>query len=199
MPHNYGLISDVDANALEKTIDLILADFPHAQEISVTEIGLFNCQTAVGVRGYILSKGYQVNYTGIDNERDKPIEAPEWMNFIKGDSNIVYNKLKDYSQHLIIVDGLHTYYGVIQDFFCYMDKVHYDGFICFHDTGEHLVKTDGWQGVGDKSDPDFCLGGVRKALKKIGLLNNKFMGWRLIFDDADVNDTGGGLCCFKKI
>lgn len=199
MPHNYGLISGVDANTIEKTIDLIAKDFPFAVEISVTEIGLFNCHTAKGVRDYILSKGYGVNYTGIDNERDKPIEAPDWMNFINGDSNIVYNQLKDFSQHLIIVDGLHTYAGVIQDFFCYMDKVHYDGFICFHDTGKHLDPLSGWQGVGDKNDPDFCLGGVRKALKKIGLLNNKFAGWRLIFDEADINDLGGGICCFKKI
>lgn len=65
--------------------------------------------------------------------------------------------------------------------------------------------------MGDKNDPDFCLGGVRKALKAIGLLggieitdNYKFFRgriaeWELIFDEADEADLAGGICVFKKI
>jgi hypothetical protein len=40
---------------------------------------------------------------------------------------------------------------------------------------------------------------VRKALKKIGLLDNKFEGWELVFDRADETDQFGGICVFKKL
>ena len=196
----YGLISKTDASVIEKTIDLIIdREFIHHLEINVTEVGLYNCQTSISIRDYILSKGRHVNYTGIDNQKDKPINPPEWMNFILGDSSLVYNKIKDYSQHMIFIDGLHTYPAVVSDFFCYMNKVHYDGFILFHDTGKHLDPLSGYQGVGDKDDHDFCLGGVRKALKAIGLLSDNFKGWVKKFEAADPDDTGGGIVCLQRM
>jgi len=210
----YGLISRVDANVLEKTIDLICEQFPK-ELISTTEVGLFNCQTSHGLLTYtIFKKGRDLKVTGIDNERDKPIEdIPKWMNFIKGNSGEVYNKLEDNSQHLILIDALHTFPAVVADFFCYAPKVKVGGFLCFHDTGRHLDPLSGWQGVGDKNDPDFCLGGVRKALKAIGLfggisfdygedrcdISNGLSRWELIFDEADPEDTGGGITVFKKM
>ncbi len=205
----YGLISQTDARTLEATIDLI-----HNHEkvgINITEIGLFNCGTAMGLVEYATSKGLVVKYTGIDNEKDKPVEnIPQWMNFIKGNSNEVYNQIEDNSQHLIIVDGLHTFAGVISDFFCYAPKVKVGGFIAFHDTGKHIDPLHGWQGVGFENDPDFCLGGVRKALNVLDLLNeNDYSifgqysdtsgGWKLIFDQADPNDEAGGFTVFQKL
>ncbi len=205
----YGLISQTDARTLEATIDLI-----HNHEkvgINITEIGLFNCGTATGLVEYATSKGLVVKYTGIDNEKDKPVEnIPQWMNFIKGNSNEVYNQIEDNSQHLIIVDGLHTFAGVISDFFCYAPKVKVGGFIAFHDTGKHIDPLHGWQGVGFENDPDFCLGGVRKALNVLDLLNeNDYSifgqysdtsgGWKLIFDQADPNDEAGGFTVFQKL
>jgi len=203
----YGLISQTDARTLEATIDLI-----HNHEkvgINITEIGLFNCGTAVGLAEYATSKGVVVKYTGIDNEKDKPVEnIPQWMNFIKGNSNEVYNQIEDNSQHLIIVDGLHTFAGLVSDFFCYSPKVKVGGFIAFHDTGKHIYPLHGWQGVGFENDPDFCLGGVRKALESIGLIwkdgEDFFIDryadeWELIFDQADPNDEAGGFTVFQKL
>lgn len=205
----YGLISQTDGRTLEATIDII-----HNHEkvgINITEIGLFNCGTAMGLVEYATSKGLVVKYTGIDNEKDKPIELPPWLNYIKGNSNEVYNQLEDNSQHLIFVDALHTFPAVVADFFCYAPKVKVGGFLAFHDTGKHLDPLSGWQGVGDKNDPDMCLGGVRKALQTIGLLEpfinpnyenvegGIYDEWDLIFDEADPNDTGGGICVFKKL
>jgi len=205
----YGLISQTDARTLEATIDII-----HKHEkvgVNITEIGLFNCGTAMGLVEYATSKGLVVKYTGIDNEKDKPIELPPWLNYIKGNSNEVYNQLEDNSQHLIFVDALHTFPAVVADFFCYAPKVKVGGFLAFHDTGKHLDPLSGWQGVGDKNDPDMCLGGVRKALQTIGLLEpfinpnyenvegGIYDEWDLIFDEADPNDTGGGICVFKKL
>jgi len=206
----YGLISQTDARTLEATIDLI-----HNHEkvgINITEIGLFNCGTAMGLVEYATSKGLVVKYTGIDNEKDKPVEnIPQWMNFIKGNSNEVYNQIEDNSQHLIIVDGLHTFAGLVSDFFCYSPKVKVGGFIAFHDTGKHIDPLSGWQGVGFENDPDFCLGGVRKALEKIGLFQRTYAegdyphSWignkefELIFDQADPNDEAGGFTVFQKL
>ncbi len=204
----YGLISQTDARTLEATIDLI-CDRQMVQ-INITEIGLFNCGTAMGLVEYAASKkGLAVKYTGIDNEKDKPVEnIPRWMNFIKGNSNEVYNQIEDNSQHLIIVDGLHTFAGLVSDFFCYSPKVKVGGFIAFHDTGKHIYPLHGWQGVGFENDPDFCLGGVRKALESIGLIwkdgEDFFIDryadeWELIFDQADPNDEAGGFTVFQKL
>ena len=204
----YGLISQTDARTLEATIDLI-CDRQMVQ-INITEIGLFNCGTAMGLVEYAASKkGLAVKYTGIDNEKDKPVEnIPRWMNFIKGNSNEVYNQIEDNSQHLIIVDGLHTFAGLVSDFFCYAPKVKVGGLICFHDTGKHIDPLSGWQGVGFENDPNFCLGGVRKALESIGLIwkdgEDFFIDryadeWELIFYQADPNDEAGGFTVFQKL
>ena len=97
------------------------------------------------------------------------------------------------------MDGLHTFPQVISDFFCYADKVKVGGYMCFHDTGKHLDPLSGWQGVGSKDDQDMCIGGVRRALSKIGLLTNQLPQWKLIFDEAYTEDTGGGVVIIKKV
>lgn len=210
----YGLISETDARTLEKTIDLI---FNNDDEISITEIGLYNCQTAQGLYEYVNSKSFwkdfqegrkkmgggrifKCNYTGIDNNKDKWIEAPDWMKFISGNSNEVYNQLEDNSQHLIIIDANHSYPYVISDYFCYKNKVKIGGYICFHDIKPECQGLD-WQRIGDEKDSDMCIA-VRKALTDIGLLNNEWigqLGWTKIFEEWDENDRCGGFCVFKKL
>lgn len=239
----YGLISRTDANAIEKTIDLICEAFPN-EVVNVTEIGLYSGQSSEAISKYIsLVKHRVFFYTGIDNGKDGE-ELKHFPDFnsrlILGNSNEVYNQIPDNSQHLIFVDSLHTFPGVVSDFFCYAPKVKPGGFITFHDCGKHIDPLSGWQGVGDKNDPDMCLGGVRKALQAIGLFgrksgfiidmeelrkieylvddiervfnqqgtliagakrleDNSFPGWDLVFDEADPNDTAGGICCFCRL
>jgi len=195
----YGLISRVDANVLEKTIDLICKEFPDETLISVCEVGVYGGQTSQGIYEYIESKGRMSFNIGVDNNKDGEEVRFFYNNLLKGNSSEVYNKIKDDDMHLIFIDGLHTFAGVISDFFCYAPKVKIGGYLAFHDTGKHLDPLSGWQGVGDKNDPDMCLGGVRKALDKIGLLNNKLPEWKIIFDEAQIDDEGGGICIFKKI
>lgn len=210
----YGLISKVDANVLEKTIDLICENVPEGEFIMFCEVGVYSGMTSKGVYDYVESKKRYAFTTGIDNNSDGEKLLFHYNNLIIGNSNEVYNELEDNSQHLIFIDALHTKIAVIGDFFAYAPKVKVGGYLAFHDTGKHLDPLSGWQGVGDKDDPDFCLGGVRKALIEIGLLDNKptfnqktgvltiprsFDGWELIFDEADQQDTGGGICVFKKL
>lgn len=225
----YGLISETDGKTIEKILDLICNYFFIGQEINITEIGLYGGTTSKGIYEYVTSKQYgsllsdisalatthnvKCNYIGIDNNKDgEPlIHFPKEGKLIIGNSTEVYNQIPDNSQHLIFIDGLHTFAGVIADFYCYAPKVKVGGYIAFHDTGKHIVPTHGWQGVGDKNDLDMCLGGVRKALQTIGLLepfinpNYKnveggiYDQWELIFDEADINDEAGGICVFKKL
>ena len=195
----YGLISGVDKDCIEAVLNYLMNDFPK-EDLHITELGIFDGQSARGISDYVISKNRGVCYHAIDNEKDKPVLRPfVGCNMIIGNSNEVYNRLPDNSQHFIFVDALHTFPAVISDFYCYADKVMVGGYMAFHDTGKHLDPLSGWQGTGDKNDPDFCLGGVRKALDKIGLLNNKLPEWKLIFDEADINDTGGGVVILKRV
>lgn len=206
----YGLISELDARCIEKTLDLICNEFADVV-INITEIGLFNCETSIGIRNYLWSKGRENYSIGIDNEKDKPVE--NWFkldNVIIGNSNEVYNKLQDQSQHFILIDGDHSYLGVIQDFFAYCDKVKMGGYLCFHDTGKHIQPFKDFQ-HGDKNNPDSYIS-VRKALHRVGLLDDYFMNYstivfykqeldnlELIFDEADETNEAGGICVFKKL
>lgn len=195
----YGLISEVDKNCLEKTIDLICNEFDEGfiYSIKVTEIGLFDCGTANGISEYIMSKGHSVDYIGIDNEKDKPINAPYFLRYIKGNSNEVYNQLEDNSQHLIFQDACHCFSCCVSSFFCYADKVKVGGFMAWHDAGKHILPFKDFQ-HGDKNNPDAYIS-ARKALEKMGLLDNDNPEWRIIFDDADSANPAGGIVVIKKV
>lgn len=206
----YGLISETDAKTIEATVSLILKEF-WEEKLYITEIGLYNCETSVGIKRIIERNGSEVFYTGIDNQKEKEIIAPDWMNLIIGNSNEVYNQLADNSQHLVFIDGNHSFPYVISDFFCYAGKVKQGGYLAFHDTGKHIKLFKDYQGVGSKDDADMYIS-VRKALNKIGLLNDKFdasstylydiisrRNWDLVFDEADEKNEAGGICVFKKL
>jgi hypothetical protein len=191
-----GLISELDSQTLETVIRMLARD--SSFYVAVTEVGLFNGQTGLGIASLLQELKVDYELTGIDNEKDKPlIEMPHYTRIIKGNSNEVYHLLANESQDLIFVDANHSYPYVVQDFFCYMDKVCPEGYFCFHDTGRHIKPFDGYQS-GDISNPDSYVA-VRKALKKIGLLDDKFEGWELVFDRADETDQFGGICVFKKL
>lgn len=207
----YGLISEVDKNCLEKTIDLITKEFDD-DTIYFCEIGIYSGQSGAALCMYINSKNKSAYSTGIDNKKDKQEIEYFYDNLIIGNSSEVYSQIKDNSQHLIFVDACHCFAHVISDFFCYANKVKVGGYFCFHDTGSHIQPFKDFQ-HGDKNNPDAYIA-VRKALDIIGLLRNKteygaayseasnetyFDGWELIFDEADENDEAGGICVFKKL
>ena len=214
----YGLISKLDSEILMKTVDLICDEFSD-DTINFTEIGIYAGATGNALSQYIKSKNRKCLWTGIDSKKDGEVIRFHPTVFIPGDSSRVYNLIKDESQHLIIVDGLHTFAGVVSDFFCYAGKVKKGGFLAFHDCAKHINPLHGWQGIGDRNDPDFCLGGVRKALESIGLFeyekegvvhwvgydewgeneNRRIKNWDLVFDEADINDEAGGFTVFQKL
>jgi hypothetical protein len=196
----YGLISLVDEQTIDKTLELVLNGKPKSEIVFTTEVGLFDGATSRGINEYITSKGYWNYHTGIDNLRDKEVKTPfDGCALIIGNSTEVYNNLPNESQDFIFIDALHTFAAVVADFFCYSGKVKVGGFIGFHDTGKHIKPTHDWQRIGNSDDPDMCLGGVRRALERIGLLYNFYHNWRLVFDEADENDAAGGVCIFQRL
>jgi len=208
----YGLISSVDADCLIKTIETISKSSGDGF-VNITEVGVYAGQTGNWLRRAVKYYNRKCYITGIDNNKDGETLRFQYDKLIIGNSSEVYNQLEDESQHLIFIDGCHTFPAVIADFFCFCSKVKVGGFLAFHDTGVHIDKLHGWQGVGDNNDPDMCLGGVRKALKEIGLFNKwggcsiggemidhtGCRGFELVFDEADPNDLAGGICVFKKL
>lgn len=200
----YGLISKVDADCLEKTLDLICSNNDNSI-IYVTEVGCYGGETGKGVSEYIKSKQKIPFITGIDNNRNGEELRFEYDKFIEGNSAEVYNRLEDNSQDFVFIDACHIFPSVIADFFCYAPKVKIRGYIAFHDTGKHIKPMTGYQDIGSKDDPDMYIS-VRKAINSIGLLSpsavnveSDFFGWELVFDEADENDKAGGICVFKKI
>lgn len=212
MSHNYGLISATDAAVIEKTLDLIIADFPN-QPIRVCEIGIYSGETGKGIKKYIQSKKRECFLTGIDNNADgEPIRFARYYDKLIGkNSTEAAYLLEDNSQHFLFVDGNHSFAAVVADFFCFAPKVKYDGFFSFHDTGEHIAPFTDYQNTGSKDDPDQYIA-VRKALNSIGLIEKatdpyyganerrtKFSrNLELIFDKADLTNPAGGVIVFKK-
>lgn len=225
----YGLISQTDARCIEKTLDLVCSQFPD-EIISTLEVGVFDGGTSRGIYEYVTSKTYDemvdppeppiytINrkcyHTAIDNEKDKLVKPPfPECNFIRGNSNEVYNQLQDESQHFIFFDGCHCFTCVIADVFAYAPKIKVGGFACFHDTGKHIKKFKDFQ-HGDKNNPDAYIS-VRKSLQIINMLKvkviengwkvlyeyigNKNNQWQLIFDEADPENEAGGVCVFQKL
>jgi len=192
----YGLISNTDARTIEKTIDLIEA---HG-EIWVTEVGIYSGETGNGIREYIKSKGAECFLTGIDNKKDNEEIRFEYDRLIIGNSNEVYNQIPDNSQHLILIDGNHSFPYVVSDYYCYGDKVKKGGYLCFHDAAPQAQGRD-WQRMGDEKDPDMSIS-LLKALDKSGLpihFENNKSGWQKIFHEWDATDRCGGMIVFKKL
>lgn len=194
----YGLISRVDSDTIEKTLDLVIEKFPK-EVINYCEVGLYNGRTTSGVNEYLKTKNVEYSLIGIDNFKDKEelVFYPENAKLIQGSSIEVYNQLPDESQHFILIDGNHSFPYVIADFFCYAGKIKVGGYICFHDASPQ-TQGKSYQRMGSKDDPDMYIA-VIKALKEIGLFDNKIEGWEKIFHEWDINDEGGGVIIFKRI
>lgn len=211
----YGLISDTDARAIEKTIDLLKESGSFF--INILEVGVYAGETGNAMREYAKSKGLEVCLTGIDNRKDGEEIRYEYDQLIIGNSNEVYNQIPDNSQHLIFMDGCHCFAHVVSDFFCYASKVKTGGYMAWHDSAAHIKKFKDFQ-HGDKENPDAYIS-VRKALYELGLIilegdrqwtgkygrhfqwatGNRNECWELIYDIADPENEAGGVTIFKKL
>lgn len=194
----YGLITQTDARTIEKTLDLVIKEFDNVL-INTTEVGIDRGHTSRAINKYLTDKGHVNFHTAIDNQRDRPIEPPfPGCNLIIGNSIEVYNHLSDNSQHFILIDACHNYAMTMADFLVYSDKVRNRGFIALHDTSPKIKAFQDYQGMGSKNDPDMFIS-CRRAAHKLGLIENKLSGYRLIFDEYDETAPTGGFIVVQKM
>lgn len=196
MGNKYGLISKKDGETLEKVIDLICGNKNREVPVCITEIGIFNGLTSLGLYEYVKSKGFNCEYIGIDSEKDKPVFPPKWMYMLRGNSTEVFYKIYNHSQDLVFVDGNHSYIGVISDYFAYKNKVKVGGYMAFHDCGKHIALYKDFQ-HGNKDDLHayICSRLAINELINCGAMRD----WELVFDEADPNDEAGGIMVFKRL
>lgn len=210
----YGLISQKDANLIESTLSLISTYF-REECIYTCEVGVFDGQTSRGINEWFTNYKIKNYHTAIDNNKDKEILKPfPECNLIIGDADEVAFKIADNSQHFIFIDACHCFAHVISNFFSYAPKVKPGGYMAFHDTGAHIKPFKDFQ-HGDPQNPDAYIS-CRKALDAMKMFDewgsansdlsiiknhkgNRFLGWELIFDEADNSDLAGGVTVFQKI
>lgn len=194
-----GLISVIDAEVIEKTLKLVLQDFPDDNEIYTTEVGICDGDTSGGIHEFLLENG-KINYhNAIDSNRDKIVKNPfPECNLIIGDSIQCSFQIKDDSQHFLFLDANHSLFYTVSDFLLYRNKVKIGGYFGFHDTSRYTKSFTDYQHIGSRENPYnyIC---CREAVELLGLLSNRFPGWKLMFDEADPTDTAGGVSIFKRV
>ena len=95
---------------------------------------------------------------------------------------------------IIFIDGEHSQPEVTKDFLAIEDKVKKNGLVLFHDACLLSQGTD-YQSLGN----EFI--NVRKALRDLGLLDNKRDGWRFHSENLASRFRGGdgnGIICIQK-
>ena len=193
----YGLMPPKDYETMDAILGLVCNLFPDVV-LHILEIGVHGGNGSRGIRDFIHSMDRELYHTGVDNQRDFKMPPPfRECNFIIGNSIEVYNQVPDNSQHFILIDGCHNYPMTMADFLVYSDKVCRHGIIAFHDTSPNIKPFQDFQGMGRKNDPDMYIS-CRKALNKLGLLEDKYDGWKLIMDEYDPSAPTGGIVAVQK-
>jgi hypothetical protein len=194
-----GLISKIDSDCIEQTLGRILKEFPGDEIIYTSEIGLADGDTSGGIHEFLIENNRENVHHAIDSNRDKVVKSPfDGCNLIIGDSIESSFKIADNSQHFLFIDANHSLFYTTADFLLYRTKVIIGGYLGFHDTSIYCKPFTDYQHIGSRENPHnyIC---CREAISRLGLLNNKFPGWKLIFDEADPTDTAGGVSIFQRI
>lgn len=194
----YGIMPEFDYKTLDLILSNICDQFPDGV-LNTCEIGVHKGNGSRGIHQFLSDKGRINFHTGIDNNHDLQVSPPfPGCNLIIGNSIEVYNQIADNSQHFILIDGCHNYPMTMADFLVYSDKVRIGGLIAFHDTGDQIKPFTDYQGMGSKEDPDMYIA-CRKAVIKLGLIDNEFSGWKLMLDASDKQFHTGGITVVQKI
>lgn len=183
------LISQTDQAVIFDGLNHIICEFP-GEHLNVLEVGVCHGDTSRAIRDYMVGRGAQWTFWGIDNNRDLPVQVPfPGANLIIGESDQVYKQVPD-QLHFVFIDGCHDINHVMLDFLHYGDRVVANGMVAFHDVSPKTQNKLDWQGYGPKGDPDFGTA-TREALRKLGLLNDDRMDWAFVCERWDDGDSGG--------
>lgn len=186
---NYGAITTVDAKVMDDILDTW-----QNEPIRVLEIGVWNGQTARGIKERCNKNGCVVDYWGIDAKPfDGPI--PPWIDHYILSSSEDAVDLVQVNFHFIFVDGCHCFNHVVLDAVNYGPKVIHGGIIAFHDTAPQVQGVQRNEWVHGSEDKVRYRTHVVKALKSIGWPNAE---WQLLLLDCDPLSNIGGMMAFRK-
>lgn len=196
----YGMMTPTDYKTMDKTLELVCQAKTSDDLVRTLEIGVNSGNTSRGIRDFFLQKKLNHHHIGVDNQRDFKMEAPfSECEFIIGDSLSVHKQVSEDSLDFLLIDGNHNYFYTIADFLHFAPKVKKGGYIAFHDCGSHIPEFQDYQGVGPTDDPDMYIQ-CRKAVRVMGLLDNRLDGYRLIFDEFEAGGLPiGGIIVVQKI
>lgn len=190
------MMTNTDYKTMDKTLELV----SRGTSVTTIEIGVNSGRTSRGIRDFFKEKGIKHHHIGIDNKRDfdMPSPFPE-CEFIVGDSLRVHSLVQDDIADFLLIDGNHNYFYTIADFLHYAPKVKKGGYIAFHDCGAHIPPMQDYQGVGPTDDPDMYIQ-CRKAVRVMGLLDDRLEGYKLIFDEYESGGLPiGGIIVVQKL
>lgn len=190
----YGLITEVDARLLERSLEEVLLTFS-GQRVVIVEIGVCHGDTSRGIRDFMNARTNNWEYRGVDNQRDCPIPPPfEGAMVHLGASEEIYMHLPE-TVHWVMVDGCHCVNHILLDFLHYGDRLATHGLIYFHDASPYTQRKRDYQGHGPIDHDDFGTA-TREGFRKLGIPNARWALWKE--DWMGRHDTGGAAV-FRKL
>jgi len=195
----YGFVTEIEADLIDKLLDTLKTEFG---EIRLLEIGVFSANTVRGVYRRAKEIDCPIRCTGIDFEqyRPNPTPDPDYI-FHAGDSMDQWREVKG-KFNFLFVDGCHCVVHSSQDFLNYSPFVVEGGYILLHDTALPTDigkdKQEEWpQDHSYAGKPPSVLG-VREALKKLGLLDNRRTDFELI---EEIESSSGlmGMMLYRRV
>lgn len=190
----YGLITEVDARLLERSLDEVLGAF-RDRRVVIVEIGVCHGDTSRGIKDWMNARTNNWEYRGVDNGRDREIVPPfDGAILHLGPSEEVYMHLPE-QVHFVMADGCHCVNHVMLDFLHYGDRLATGGLIYFHDASPYTQRKRDWQGHGPRDHDDFGTA-TREAFRLLGIPNARWPLWR---EDWMGHHDTGGAAVFRKL
>jgi len=195
----YGFMREIEADLVDQLLAQIKVQFG---EIRMIEIGVFGAGTTRGVYRWGKENDCPVFATGIDFEQYRPNPTPDPnYDFHASDSMDAFREIKG-NYNFLFVDGCHCVVHASQDFLNYSPFVVDGGYILLHDTALptdlRKDKQEEWPQDHSYAGKSNSVLGVREALKKLGLLDNRRSDFKLI---EEIPSSTGlmGMMLYQRI
>jgi hypothetical protein len=190
---------EVEADLVDQLLAQIKVQFG---EIRFMEVGVFGAGTTRGVYRWGKENNCPISATGVDFEqyRPNPTPDPSYV-FHSGDS---MDKWRDVNGtfNFLFIDACHCVVHSSQDFLNYTPFVVERGYILLHDTALPTDlgkdKQEEWPQDHSYAGKSNSVLGVREALKKLGLLDNRRADFKLI---EEIPSSTGlmGMTLYQRI
>jgi hypothetical protein len=195
----YGFMREEEADLVDRILTALKITFG---SVRFLEIGVFGGGTVSGIVRNCKAAGMDVSASGVDFAQWKPSPPPlPDYDFHDCDSMDAFRDIK-HKYNFLFVDGCHCVNHAQCDFLNYSPFVEVGGYILLHDTA---LPTDLGKDQQEKWPQDHSYAGkptsvlgVREALKKLGLLDNRRTDFELI---EEIKSSSGlmGMMLYRRI